>query len=78
MSTGTRLRVQLRAHGHWTRCRYGDRSRVEGVIVNKRKYMYEEEVKANPSNYDSWFDYIRLSEEAVHEVSPMLTPPCCV
>lgn len=25
--------------------KYGDRSRVEDVIVNKRKYMYEEEVR---------------------------------
>eukprot|EP00038_Savillea_parva_P008450 m.177048 g.177048 ORF g.177048 m.177048 type:complete len:774 (+) comp14276_c0_seq1:253-2574(+) len=47
--------------------KYGDRTRVEGVIVNKRKFMYEEEVKENPSNYDAWFDYIRLSEEMARE-----------
>ncbi|PIK60199.1 putative crooked neck-like protein 1 isoform X2 [Apostichopus japonicus] len=42
--------------------RYGDRSGIENVIVNKRKFQYEEEVKSNPSNYDAWFDYLRLIE----------------
>lgn len=43
--------------------RFGDRSAVEGVIVNKRRYIYEEEVKVNPQNYDAWFDFVRLCEE---------------
>ena len=30
---------------------------------NKRKFQYEEELKANPTNYDAWFDYIRMMEE---------------
>lgn len=42
--------------------KYGDRAGIEDVIVSKRKYQYEEEVKANPHNYDSWFDYLRLME----------------
>ncbi|GFU46734.1 crooked neck-like protein 1 [Trichonephila clavipes] len=42
--------------------KYGDRAGIENVIVNRRKYQYEEEVKANPHNYDSWFDYLRLME----------------
>lgn len=42
--------------------KYGDRSGIEDVIVNKRKYMYEQEVIENPTNYDAWFDYIRLVE----------------
>lgn len=32
------------------------------MIVSKRKHQYEQEVKENPSNYDAWFDYLRLVE----------------
>ncbi|XP_035221739.1 protein crooked neck-like [Stegodyphus dumicola] len=42
--------------------KYGDRAGIENVIVSRRKYQYEEEVKNNPLNYDSWFDYLRLME----------------
>ncbi|RLU15146.1 hypothetical protein DMN91_012140 [Ooceraea biroi] len=42
--------------------KYGDRSGIEDVIVSKRKHQYEQEVKENPSNYDAWFDYLRLVE----------------
>ncbi|XP_065052409.1 crooked neck-like protein 1 [Rhopilema esculentum] len=47
--------------------RYGDRGGIEDVIVSKRKFQYEEEVKANPSNYDAWFDYLRLMESESDE-----------
>eukprot|EP00053_Salpingoeca_punica_P017339 m.166966 g.166966 ORF g.166966 m.166966 type:complete len:725 (+) comp17185_c0_seq1:107-2281(+) len=43
--------------------KFGDRAGVESVILNKRRFQYEEEVKTNPYNYDAWFDYVRLSEE---------------
>ncbi|KDR21387.1 Protein crooked neck [Zootermopsis nevadensis] len=42
--------------------KYGDRTGIEDVIVSKRKFQYEEEVKVNPNNYDAWFDYLRLVE----------------
>lgn len=42
--------------------KFGDKIGIEDVIVSKRKYQYEEEVKANPLNYDAWFDYLRLVE----------------
>ncbi|KAL6258392.1 hypothetical protein P5V15_010350 [Pogonomyrmex californicus] len=42
--------------------KYGDRSGIEDVIVSKRKHQYEQEIKENPSNYDAWFDYLRLVE----------------
>ncbi len=42
--------------------KYGDRAGIEDVIISKRKFQYEEEVKENPMNYDAWFDYIRLME----------------
>ncbi|KAJ7378540.1 Crooked neck-like protein 1 [Desmophyllum pertusum] len=42
--------------------KYGDKGGIEDVIVSKRKFQYEEEVKTNPNNYDAWFDYLRLME----------------
>ncbi|KAI3421444.1 uncharacterized protein J3R85_012256, partial [Psidium guajava] len=52
---------------------YGDREGIEDAIVGKRRFQYEDEVRKNPLNYDSWFDYIRLEEsvgnkERVREV----------
>lgn len=42
--------------------KFGSRAAIEDVIVSKRRFQYEEEVKSNPLNYDAWFDYIRLLE----------------
>eukprot|EP00029_Vermamoeba_vermiformis_P008695 TRINITY_DN4141_c0_g1_i1.p1 TRINITY_DN4141_c0_g1~~TRINITY_DN4141_c0_g1_i1.p1 ORF type:complete len:674 (+),score=177.55 TRINITY_DN4141_c0_g1_i1:181-2202(+) len=41
---------------------YGDREGIEDVILNKRRFQYEDEIKLNPVNYDIWFDYVRLEE----------------
>ncbi|GBG68471.1 hypothetical protein CBR_g3016 [Chara braunii] len=41
---------------------YGDRTGIEDVIVSKRRFQYEEQVRENPTNYDAWFDYARLEE----------------
>lgn len=35
---------------------------IEDVIVSKRKFQYEQEVLENPTNYDAWFDLLRLVE----------------
>ena len=43
---------------------HGDRAGIEDVIVGERRFQYEEEVAANPYNYDTWFDYARLEENA--------------
>ncbi|XP_021800008.1 crooked neck-like protein 1 [Prunus avium] len=43
---------------------YGDRQGIEDAIVGNRRFQYEDEVRKNPLNYDSWFDYIRLEESA--------------
>ncbi|KAK5132906.1 NineTeen Complex (NTC) component [Meristemomyces frigidus] len=48
---------------------FGDREGVEDVVLSKRRVMYEEQVKENPKNYDTWFDYARLEES-----SPTSTP----
>ncbi|CAG0883503.1 unnamed protein product [Darwinula stevensoni] len=42
--------------------KYGEKAGIEDVIVSKRKFAYEEEVRTNPMNYDAWFDYLRLVE----------------
>lgn len=51
-------------HKHYTTFekQYGDREGVEDVILSKRRVQYEEQVKENPKNYDSWIDYARLEE----------------
>jgi crooked neck len=41
---------------------YGDRSGVEDVVLAKRRVQYEEELKQNPKNYDTWIDLARLEE----------------
>lgn len=43
---------------------HGDRGGIEDVIVGERRFQYEEEVAKNPRNYDTWFDYCRLEENA--------------
>ena len=53
--------------------KFGERRDVEELILSKRSFHYEEEVKAHPHNYDAWLDYLRLLErdaeaEAVREV----------
>lgn len=47
--------------------RYGDRTGIESIVIRKRKTKYEEELKENPLNYDTWFDYIRLMENEESE-----------
>lgn len=42
--------------------KFGDRRGIEDVIINKRKFQYESEIKNNPLNYDAWFDLLRLLE----------------
>lgn len=42
--------------------KYGDRQGIEQVVINKRRFIYEEQLKDSPHNYDTWFDYIRLME----------------
>eukprot|EP01117_Protostelium_nocturnum_P008078 TRINITY_DN2879_c0_g2_i1.p1 TRINITY_DN2879_c0_g2~~TRINITY_DN2879_c0_g2_i1.p1 ORF type:complete len:654 (-),score=161.21 TRINITY_DN2879_c0_g2_i1:54-2015(-) len=40
----------------------GDQMGIEDVIIGKRRFQYEEEIKNSPNNYDVWFDYARLEE----------------
>ncbi|KAK1982568.1 hypothetical protein LZ30DRAFT_716948 [Colletotrichum cereale] len=43
---------------------FGDKDGVEDVVLSKRRVLYEAQVKENPKNYDTWFDYTRLEETA--------------
>ena len=43
---------------------FGDRHGIEDVILGKRRVQYEEQLKENPKNYDTWFDYARLEESS--------------
>jgi len=42
---------------------HGDREGIEDVIVSKRRFQYEDDIKENPYNFDTWFDYCRLEEQ---------------
>ena len=41
---------------------HGSREGIEDVIMNKRRFQYEAQLKSSPKDYDIWFDYIRLEE----------------
>ncbi|KAJ1326792.1 crooked neck [Microdochium nivale] len=41
---------------------FGDREGVEDVVLSKRRRLYEDQIKENPKNYDTWIDYARLEE----------------
>lgn len=43
---------------------YGDKDGIESVILSKRRVKYEEQIKEDPNDYDIWFSYITLVEEA--------------
>ncbi|GAA98350.1 uncharacterized protein L969DRAFT_616538 [Mixia osmundae IAM 14324] len=43
---------------------FGDRSGIESTVLGKRRIQYEEELQHEPRNYDTWFDYSRLEEDA--------------
>eukprot|EP00359_Climacostomum_virens_P007480 CAMPEP_0204916656 /NCGR_PEP_ID=MMETSP1397-20131031/14423_1 /ASSEMBLY_ACC=CAM_ASM_000891 /TAXON_ID=49980 /ORGANISM="Climacostomum Climacostomum virens, Strain Stock W-24" /LENGTH=645 /DNA_ID=CAMNT_0052089249 /DNA_START=64 /DNA_END=2000 /DNA_ORIENTATION=+ len=43
---------------------HGSSDNIEFVILNKRRQVYERQLEENPMNYDIWFDYIKLEEEA--------------
>ncbi|EGC40143.1 hypothetical protein DICPUDRAFT_93425 [Dictyostelium purpureum] len=40
----------------------GDRIGIEDVVIGKKRFQYEEELKKNPKNYDIWFDYLKMEE----------------
>merc|ERR1712228_296916 len=51
--------------------RYGDKQSIDLVITNKKRFEYEEELRQNETNYDLWFDYIKLEEQNLSDSSSM-------
>ena len=47
--------------------KYGDHTAIEDAVISKRKFKYEKEVKSDPHDYDTWFDYLRLMENEEEE-----------
>ncbi|SCZ93111.1 BZ3500_MvSof-1268-A1-R1_Chr6-2g08467 [Microbotryum saponariae] len=43
---------------------FGDRQAIETTVLGKRRIQYEEELTHESRNYDVWFDYARLEEDA--------------
>ena len=37
-------------------------------MIGKRRIQYEDELSQDGRNYDVWFDYVRLEEEALHSL----------
>ncbi|GLB39792.1 putative pre-mRNA-splicing factor CLF1 [Lyophyllum shimeji] len=43
---------------------HGSSSTLENTVLGKRRIQYEDELAHDGRNYDAWFDYTRLEEEA--------------
>jgi crooked neck len=43
---------------------HGDRAGVEDAVLAKRRIEYEQSVERDPRDYDAWFDWVRLEEQA--------------
>lgn len=48
--------------------------RCTAVLLYYR-FQYEEEVAKNPLSYDTWFDYVKLEEEA-GDIDKVCVCPC--
>ncbi|KAI6037551.1 hypothetical protein EDC04DRAFT_2701994 [Pisolithus marmoratus] len=44
---------------------HGTQSVLESTVLGKRRIQYEDEVSHDGRNYDTWFDYARLEEDAL-------------
>ena len=44
--------------------KFGDKEEIEDVITRKKRFQYEEDIKRDPTDYDTWFDYLRLEESS--------------
>lgn len=42
---------------------YGTSTGVEAAVLTQRRRKYEEQVTADPLDYDAWFDLVRLDEQ---------------
>jgi len=51
---------------------YGTTTDTEQVVIAKRRFYFEEELKKNPFNYDMWFDFARMEERVVLDLAAAL------
>ncbi|TFK22117.1 pre-mRNA-splicing factor CLF1 [Coprinopsis marcescibilis] len=47
---------------------HGTRNTLESTVLGKRRIQYEEELSHDGRNYDVWFDYSRLEEDAYRDL----------
>jgi crooked neck len=43
--------------------KYGNAQKLEDMIINRRRILYEKKLKENSMDYDTWFDYTKLEED---------------
>ena len=43
---------------------FGTRDDIEDVVLTQRRHQLEAEISKEPLNYDLWFDYCTLEEQA--------------
>eukprot|EP00980_Cylindrotheca_fusiformis_P001669 scaffold381_cov138-Cylindrotheca_fusiformis.AAC.5 len=44
--------------------KHGDREGIERVLLTKQRGQYNERVEKDPHDYDAWFEYAKLEEDA--------------
>ena len=49
---------------------HGERRGIEEVVTAKKRFQYEESVKADPYLYDAWFDCARQSPRRLSFLRP--------
>lgn len=47
---------------------YGNEEKIDLIILERRRNIYEDDIKNNYYNYDVWFDYIKLEENYLNEL----------
>ena len=43
--------------------KFGTTQKLEDMVINRRRILYEKKLKENNMDYDTWFDYTKLEEE---------------
>ena len=61
--------AQLSAQSVRFEKQHGDAAAIEDVILRKRRLQYAEALEARPTDYDTWFDLLRLEESAGDEAA---------
>lgn len=47
---------------------YGFTEEIDELVIDKRRKIYEEHIRNNPSDYDYWFEYIKMEEDCLANV----------